>query len=192
MNIPDILLFGKYINNIDLSYFKDYYSEDSYVYVDGEHYKLLTYLTNTLNGITIIDAGTHHGCSALALSQNPNNTVLSFDTQFMPIPFRGHFPNCVFSQQDVLCLEHHEILKAQLIILDIDPHDGIQEKKFFDLLSMYNYRGLVICDDIHIHERMESWWQSIGKYKTDLTEFGHRTGTGIVSFNPKNIRFVKE
>ena len=54
---------------------------------DGEHYRLLTYLANQYNGINIIDAGTYQGLSALALAQNPNNKIWSYDIEKKEIPF---------------------------------------------------------------------------------------------------------
>jgi predicted O-methyltransferase YrrM len=42
-----------------------------------------------------------------------------------------------------------------LILLDIDPHDGIQEAKFLDILRRIQYQGIVIMDDIHLNPAMD-------------------------------------
>ena len=44
-----------------------------------EHYKLLAYLSTLMNNKTILDIGTYQGGSALALSYNPKNKVISVD-----------------------------------------------------------------------------------------------------------------
>ena len=79
--------------------------------------------------------------------------------------------------------ETEEVLKsAKIILLDIDPHDGIQEKKFTDYLKKINYQGYVLCDDIFLNEGMKNWWESLDVEKYDVTEIGHMTGTGIINF----------
>ena len=58
--------------------FKNYFLEAP----GKEHYRLLSYISTLYNGVTILDIGTYKGCSALALSFNPSNKVVSFDRGF--------------------------------------------------------------------------------------------------------------
>src|SRR5579862_1830524 len=72
--------------NVDLTCFEDYITSNEYdtrkefFGIPGQqHYRLLAYLSTLHNNSTIIDIGTHRGSSALALSYNSNNKVISFD-----------------------------------------------------------------------------------------------------------------
>jgi hypothetical protein len=87
--------------------------------------------------------------------------------------------------------EDHQIIhSAEVIYLDIDPHDGLQEKVFTDLLDRIEWQGYLFCDDIHINSGMENWWNSINLDKYDLTEVGHTHGTGLVTYN-REISIIK-
>jgi len=72
--------------------------------------------------------------------------------------------------------------------LDIDPHDGIQEMIFLDMLRKIKYKGLIMCDDIHINSGMEVFWSNITEEKFDLSHIGHCHpngqiyGTGLIVF----------
>lgn len=149
----------------------------------GEHYRLLTYLSNKFNNISIIDAGTYQGYSALALSQNTNNKIKSYDITPVSYEFLTKMGNVEIITKDVNTEDDSVILNCPLILLDVDPHDGLQEKVFIDKLINMNYSGYVLCDDIHLNSSMQSWWDSITLPKYDLTEIGHMHGTGLVCFN---------
>jgi len=171
-----------------------------------EHYKLLAALSAQLPlGSQVVDCGTLYGCSAVALSVNPGVTVHTFDLedrltgqgervkQIHNIFF--HQQCCIASVTDML-----DGVQPLIIVLDIDPHDGEQEADFVSKLMMFNYRGLLICDDIHLNEAMKKFWRYLEKLATptqthsemkwrvlDVTEYGHWSGTGIVVFDPETI-----
>jgi hypothetical protein len=149
----------------------------------GEHYRFLTYLTNKVNGALIIDAGTHQGLSCLALSQNPNNTIYTYDILPKDIPFISDKSNVVVKTMDINAEQDGTILSCPVILLDVDPHDGLQEKAFTDKLASIGYTGFLICDDIHLNTNMRQWWDSIEYPKYDITSIGHMHGTGIVCYN---------
>lgn len=152
-----------------------------------EHYKLLAMLSaQCAPGETIYDIGTHVGFSALAMAYNDNVKVVSYD-------LTDHFP-----QKDVLtakdtfnidirfknCLEDiAEIAKSPLVFLDVDPHDGIQEKEIVTALAAAGFRGILVCDDIYKSEEMRNWWASVYHKKYDVSRFGHWSGTGIIVFD---------
>ena len=116
----------------------------------GEHYKLLTYLSFQFNGILILDVGTNWGDSAIALSQNPRNRVISYDIEkIWDYPFAEKFSNLEFRLMDIANENVGLINSAQLIFLDI-AHDGFQEQRFTDMLKAIGYKGYVLCDDIHL------------------------------------------
>ena len=79
-----------------------------------------------------------------------------------------------------------EIASADLVLLDVSPHDGDKEQKFFDELRRRSFEGILILDDIYwkLDKGMTSFWESITLKKIDVTAIGHYTGTGIVVFNP--------
>jgi hypothetical protein len=80
-------------------------------------------------------------------------------------------------------LEDSETIKGcKLILLDIDPHDGIQETVFTNKLANINYKGFIICDDIHLNIGMRNWWNSLNVEKYDLTDIGHMSGTGMLVY----------
>jgi hypothetical protein len=150
---------------------------------DGEHYRLLTYLAKQFTGITFIDAGTYQGLSCLALAQNVDNTVISYDIEYKNIPFLSAYKNVYLKTLSINDETAAIIKSAHVILLDVDPHDGIQEKVFTDKLNAIGYTGYVLCDDIHLNKPMTDWWNSIeGPKKYDLTKVGHMHGTGLLCY----------
>lgn len=166
----------------DISYFVNELGID-WPERDGEHYRLLTYLANQFNGITFIDAGTYQGLSCLALAQNPKNKVVSYDIEKKNIPFLNSYKNVTLKTLDINKESVEEIKSAHIILLDIDPHDGIQEQAFSDFMETIDYTGYVICDDIYLNSNMAFWWRSIDRLKYEVTEVGHSHGTGIICYN---------
>jgi len=177
----------KEVFELKLDFFNDDLKRFPYLDSQQEHYRLLVYLTNLYNEITIIDAGTNFGHSCLALAQNLNNKILTYDIVPKNLNFLNQYPNVSFKQMDINN-ESEEILKStKIILLDIDPHDGIQETKFINHLINIGYRGYVICDDIYLNDGMKNWWDSITIEKYDVTDIGHGTGTGIINFYEDKI-----
>jgi predicted O-methyltransferase YrrM len=187
----------KEIKNENLNYVQEYFPEKYEKHKinemnsgieNGEHYKLLSYLSNLFENEVILDLGTRDGLSALILSKNNKNKVITYD--LLPKPnemtqFEELIPNCEFKQMNVFD-ESNEIIKtSKLIFLDLDPHDGIQELKFMQLLESINYEGIVICDDIEWFPAMAKWWSGVRQTKYNVTKYGHGSGTGIIDFSNK-------
>jgi hypothetical protein len=159
----------------------------------GEHYRLLAHLSTWFKGVNIIDIGTHRGASALALSYNESNTVISFDVvnkmQSHQMPRVTRKIANVFNTKTFM--ENKDlILNSPLIFLDIDPHDGKLEFEFYEILQMCNYKGLLIVDDIWQFKNMRDhcWFQIPSARKVDVTPFGHTSGTGIINFGVDEIK----
>ena len=92
--------------------------------------------------------------------------------------------NVVFIHKDAK--EDVELFKnSPVIMLDIDPHDGKQEIEIVQKLIDINYKGIVICDDIHLNSEMEYFWSWIPceLEKFDITLYGHFSGTGLLVFD---------
>jgi hypothetical protein len=170
------------IDSINLSFFNNEIYRFPYLKNNGEHYKFLKYLTNIFNNINIIDAGTNFGHSCMALAQNSNNHVITYDIVDRNLlclrPYKNVTPKCL----DINKEENDIIKDAQVILLDIDPHDGIQEARFTARLDDIGYKGYLICDDIFLNDNMSKWWHSIKREKRDLTEVAHFSGTGIIKY----------
>ncbi len=156
-----------------------------------EHYKLLAYISSLLKPESkIADVGTYHGASALCLSSNPQVYVTTYDIYNM-IPI--NVPNLLtpLSRSNVKMkvmsgqLDIVNISKSDFILLDIDPHDGIQETKFVELLIKNNFKGILMLDDIYVNKEMQEFWNNLPQNlkKIDVSKIGHWTGTGIVVFD---------
>jgi predicted O-methyltransferase YrrM len=161
--------------------------------IGKEHYRLLAYFSACFSDTTIIDIGTHRGSSALALSYNPNNTIYSFDIV-------DNVANAAIRRRENIRFLYDNlfdptvrdtfaqiILNSSFIFLDVDPHNGEMEFEFYTWLKEHKYAGFVICDDIWYFKPMRDnfWYKTDPKHRYDLTDFGHWSGTGIISFNTK-------
>lgn len=163
---------------IDNEEYRGYFTSKSSV----EHYRLLSYVSLNNDNIKIMDIGTLKGCSALALSINPNNEVNSFnlnnELQLNPLPL-----NVNFFIDNVLNSKYLDlILNSKYILLDTF-HDGTFEIEFVNYLNKIGYKGYLLLDDIFLNKEMIEFWNSINKEKYDITNLGHLTGTGVVYFN---------
>jgi hypothetical protein len=189
------------LNNLDFDKYKNIvYDEaniDFYSPPGKEHYKLLSYFSTLFNNSNIIDIGTHLGHSALALSYNKTNTIYSFDILDKVRPNIKNVENIKFFKDDLFDKETFDkwselILSCPFIFLDVDPHNGIMEYTFINFLKEIDYQGIIICDDIwYFKEMRDNFWYKIEEmYRYDLTNIGHWSGTGIITFN-KDISFDK-
>lgn len=163
-----------------------------------EHYKLLSFLSTLFEGQNLIDIGTHMGASASAMSFNKNNKVHTFDVMDKLLNNEGSpksLNNVSFYLDDLMELplvKHKDlILKSPLIFLDIDPHHGVDEFRFYNWLSDENYQGVIIFDDInHFPDMKQNLWDKISHpNKQDISCYGHWSGTGIIQFK-KVFNFV--
>ena len=171
------------LNQINLSkYLKstdDLGFPKSWFYMDAglEHYRLLAFISKLYNGVNLLDIGSYQGSSAIALSFNKKNKVISYDIEHQPEIADIKIPNIEFIKGNVLKDE----ITAPFILLDT-YHDGTFEKDFVDHLLKIKYKGLVMFDDIHLSAKMYNFWDGLKNEKYDLTEIGHHSGTGIAVF----------
>ena len=190
------------LDKIDLSHFDPYlipkykipHQQGGYGFYDKsgiEHYSVLAYLSTLYNNTTILDIGTFQGGSALALSYNQNNKVISIDIEYQ-IETNIDLPNIEFLKGDILSkdglsdpltsnsintqglfsVDLHKvdglklIQSADLILYDT-KHNGIIEKEFHDHLIKTNWQGICIWDDIkyranhQVRQGMQDFWNSI-------------------------------
>ena len=157
---------------------------------------LLASLIAVLQPITVVEIGTYHGLSALALKKflPPSGQVITFDivawNQFKDTCLRSDdFTDgrliqelCDLKDPDIFHAHRNLFAKADLIFLDA-PKDGIFERCFLDQLAILKNvtRKLLIFDDIKTWN-MLAIWREITFPKLDVTSFGHWTGTGLVDW----------
>lgn len=143
-----------------------------------EAYNYYISLSNSLpKGSVISDLGTYQGLSALALSANPGVSVVTYDItqKYNIVDDKRNIEVVLGNVFDYM----DEIVKSDLILVDVDPHDGIQEQKIYEELIDKNYKGISVWDDIHHNVGMETFWRStVGG--EDVTKLGHHSGTGII------------
>lgn len=155
-----------------------------------EHYKLLASISDQLKGSpTIYDLGTYKGFSALALSNNKNINVITYDIENVEDNINmKHINNIKFVVKDAY-LDVTTFKDSPVIMLDIDPHDGIQETNIIKKLVEVGYRGIVICDDIHLNQGMRIFWRFVPSHlkKYDITDYGHASGTGLIVFDTEYV-----
>lgn len=164
-----------------------------------EHYRLLAHLSTLFDGRTIVDIGTHKGDSALALSYNEDNTVETFDVVDRVDALHRLRSNITYHTENIFDevvrnTHRRMLLDSAMILIDVDPHAGIQELDLVRWLERHEYQGLIVLDDIWFFKTMRDniWYQIEGRYKKDLTHLGHWSGTGIVSFGEANVKHVAE
>ena len=201
----EINIISKDVKTFDLSMFNEYVVDESEFYQEAgkQHYKLLADLSHFFQGSDIFDIGTHYGSSALALSHNPANKVMTFDIADDLTKF-GLIHNTKKKYYDAPNIEFHmadlfnpntrkffeeKLLASPLIMIDVDPHNGLMEWDIYSYFKSVNYQGILLFDDVHYFQPMrENFWNKVDdKYKVDLTSLGHFSGTGLVIFNP-NIK----
>jgi len=150
-----------------------------------EHYRLVAYLSTCFNNSLIFDVGTNKGYSALALSFNPSNRVVSYDImECKELRCPEELARIEYRIGEVL--EDSRLLKASFIMLDTN-HDGTFEQKFFAFLREKRYQGFLFLDDIHLNTAMIRFWDGIAEPKEDITDLGHFSGSGLVAFSSNKI-----
>ena len=154
-----------------------------------EHYRFLAYISSLYDNINILDIGTSKGLSALAMSYNSSNIVNTYDitdmTRGSDIIKRQNIKFHIKDLFDSFDDNKELFFSSHIIFLDIDPHEGTREYKFYEWLKEHNYPGLIICDDIlHFKDMRNNFWNKVeDKYKYDVTKYGHWSGTGFIIFN---------
>ena len=126
-----------------------------------EHYRLLAHLSALYSHRLILDVGTFHGASAVALSANPLVQVVSYDiANQRTLDIKRS--NLEFRVKDVL-EDKDRMAQASLILLDTF-HDGGFEREFVGCLQSLGFRGTLLLDDTHLNAAMESGGGSLNSH----------------------------
>lgn len=189
----NIVITNTILDNFNLKNQDYLVSKDFYELKSGrQEYRLYSYLTTFFNNTTILDIGTCDGRSAVSLSHNETNTVISYDIIDVINNHQHKIytkPNIVFKIKNVLeDLTADLLSKCKIIMIDIDHYETI-EKQIIDRLYELNFSGIILLDDITNHPDqqinicMNRLWNNIQHKKYDVTRYGHWSGTGIILMN---------
>jgi hypothetical protein len=163
------------INNIS---YRNYFNEKA----GREHYQLISWVASQFPGQTVMDIGTHYGNSSLAMANDKTAKVVSYDIiemkQLLNLPENVEYKIGDFREDPLT-------MTSPFIFIDVDPHDGIQERDFHEWFIKSGYKGITLWDDIHCNPEMNIWWSNVsgdGVKKYDFTEIGHWSGTGVIVY----------
>jgi len=181
------------IRNLDVSHLAEQsLNANDWLSAGQSEYRLYAWLSTQFDNSIILDVGTRTGGSALALSYNENNQVFSYDLQEQGASKikrdNIEFKIKDFRQDDSINWDH-----VSIIMLDVDPHDGVQEEEMMEFLEEKEWKGLMLFDDIGPQwPEVEDLWNRITYPKVDVTEVGHMSGTGLINFDEKHEVSWKE
>ena len=176
------------IKALDISHLAEQsLNKNDWLTAGQSEYRLYAWLSTQFNNTTILDVGTRTGGSALALSYNETNNVMSYDLQEQGASSGISKSNVQFNIKDFREDDTLDFDNISIIMLDVDPHDGVQEEEMFEWLEEKGWKGLVLLDDIGPQwPEIEDFWNRITFPKLNVTEVGHMSGTGLVNFDEKH------
>lgn len=164
-----------------------------------QEYHLYSYLTTFFNNTVILDIGTLNGRSAVSLSHNETNQVISYNiTDDICNPNHKIYTksNIEFRIKDILeDLTEEFVKKVKIIVIDIDHFETI-ETKIIKKLDELHFSGIILLDDINrtIVSRpnyIQRLWNKLPYRKIDITRYAHWSGTGAIFMNT-DIEFIFE
>lgn len=176
------------IQNHCLKDVKDIFQGNFFRKHTGEHYKLLSYLSDQLEDALILDIGTASGYSAVALAahaEKHNNFIVTCDVVDIRKLITGRLPIQYLRVDCNSQLFWYLAPQAELIFLDIN-HRGRDEMAFYQMCKETGFKGLMVCDDIKdkhgLKHPLRRFWRDVDLPKYDLTDFCHWSGTGLIDF----------
>jgi len=176
------------IKTLDVSHLAEQsLNSNDWLTAGQSEYRLYAWLSTKFNNTTILDVGTRTGGSALALSYNDKNKVISYDLVEQGASSGIKKDNITFKVQDFREDDTLDYDNISIIMIDVDPHDGTAEEEMFEYLEEKGWKGLVLLDDIGPQwPEIEDFWNRITFPKLNVTEIGHMSGTGLVNFDEKH------
>jgi len=181
-----------HVKELDVSHLRDIsLNQNDWLPAGQSEYRFYAYMSTWFNKTTILDIGTRTGGSALALSYNPTNKVRSYDLieQGASVIKKD---NITWNIGDFMEDEEIDWDNVSIVMIDVDPHDGSQERVMMDWLREKGWKGILMHDDIGPGwPDIQLMWDEIPEEKFDVTEIAHMSGTGIVNFgNAHEITIV--
>lgn len=180
------------VKQLDVGHLRDLsLNSNDWLPAGQSEYRFYAYMSTWFNNTTILDIGTRTGGSALALSYNPNNKVRSYDLVEQGAS-NIKKENITWNIGDFMEDEDIDWDNVSIVMIDVDPHDGSQERVMMDWLREKGWKGILMHDDIGPGwPDIQLMWDEIPEEKFDVTEIAHMSGTGIVNFGDAHeITFV--
>ena len=176
------------IKALDISHLAEQsLNKNDWLTAGQSEYRLYAWLSTQFNNTTILDVGTRTGGSALALSYNETNKVMSYELVEQGASSGIKKENVQFNIKDFRNDDTLDFDNISIIMIDVDPHDGTAEEEMFIFLEEKGWKGLVLLDDIGPQwPEIEDFWNRITYPKINVTEIGHMSGTGLVNFDGKH------
>ena len=171
------------VKALDVSHLRDLsLNSNDWLPAGQSEYRFYAYMSTWFNNTTILDIGTRTGGSALALSYNPTNKVRSYD--LIEQGASGiKKDNITWNIGDFMEDEDIDWDNVSIVMIDVDPHDGSQERVMMDWLRERGWKGILMHDDIGPGwPDIQLMWDEIPEEKFDVTEIAHMSGTGLVNF----------
>ena len=175
------------VTNLNVSHLeKQSINKNDWLSAGQSEYRLYAWLSSQFKNTTILDVGTRTGGSALALSYNEDNQVISYDLMEQGAS-RIQKDNITWKIQDFREDDTLNWKNISIIMIDVDPHDGVQEVEMMQFLEDVDWKGILLLDDIGPGwPEVQEMWNGILYPKIDVTEVGHMSGTGLVNFGEKH------
>lgn len=180
------------VKALDVSHLRDLsLNSNDWLPAGQSEYRFYAYMSTWFNNTTILDIGTRTGGSALALSYNPTNNIRSYDLVEQGASSIKK-DNIEWNIGDFMEDEDIDWDNVSIVMIDVDPHDGSQERVMMDWLREKGWKGILMHDDIGPGwPDIQLMWDEIPEEKFDVTEIAHMSGTGIVNFGDAHeITFV--
>lgn len=181
------------VKALDVSHLRDLsLNSNDWLPAGQSEYRFYAYMSTWFNNTTILDIGTRTGGSALALSYNPTNKVRSYDLVEQGASQGIKKDNIKWNIGDFMEDGDIDWDNVSIVMIDVDPHDGSQERVMMDWLREKGWKGILMHDDIGPGwPDIQLMWDEIPEEKFDVTEIAHMSGTGIVNFGDAHeITFV--
>jgi hypothetical protein len=155
--------------------------------LDTEGYKFYSYLSKMVPNTTIIDVGTWDGASAYAFADEETNKVITYDIVRKPAQETIVKSNIELRIMDFIEDDSINYDEVSIVMIDVDPHDGIQEPPMIKHLLKNNWEGILVMDDIsfELFPVLASYWKSLKFPKFNLADVAHFTGTGVACIGNK-------
>ena len=146
-------------------------------------YPFYSYFSGLVDNTTILEIGTCLGGSAVMMSHNITNKIISYDVVDRLEFFKSINRNIEFRVGDFMQDSSINYDEVRLISIDA-AHDGHSEKNMLEYLENIWEGGLVYMDDIRL---IGVAWDNIDKDRHevfDITEISHGiNGSGLINFN---------
>lgn len=151
-------------------------------------YPFYSYFSSLVSNTTILEIGTSSGGSAVMLSHNQTNNIISYDTAANEALKEIKRKNIEFRTGDFM-QDQLDYDSIDLITIDA-AHTGSLEVEMVKYLEKTWKGGLLFLDDIHNNSdgNMQGFWDGIDETrheKIDISDIAHgnRLGSGLVNFN---------